>query len=71
MKNVDPANGPNFAGVVDEPHIALSGSIELSNPDVAIAIKEVPPYVCTKAIANGKPDLVLFIIFFLKEKTCR
>lgn len=62
------AHGPDLAGVVDEPGVALGGPIKLPDGDGPEALEELLPHLRPQPVAHSQTHAVLVVVVTLPRE---
>lgn len=69
VESVRAADRPNFAHVVHEAEVPLSGAVHLAHSDVPKATVKFPPDIRPEPVSDPHTDLVNFVQIVLSEET--
>lgn len=68
-ESVGAAHRPDFAEVVHEAEVPLSGAVHLAHSDVAKATVKLPPHIRPEPVSDPHTNLVNFVQLVLSEET--
>lgn len=69
VESIGAADRPDFADVVHEAEVPLSGAVHLAHSDVPKATVKLPPDIRPEPVSDPHTDLVNFVQFVLSGET--
>lgn len=69
VESVRAADGPDFADVVHEAEVPLSGAVHLAHSDLPKATVKLPPDIRPEPVSDPHTNLVNFVQLVLLEET--